>query len=63
MSWNERPQKVDNFFHPFIHYTQKSLSADQKRTEGKKAAGSDGSDDDDRPKKKSGKVNGKSKKH
>lgn len=36
------------------------LLADQKRTEGKKAAGSDDSDDD-RPKKKSAKANGKSK--
>ena len=37
-----------------------NLLADQKRTEGKKAAGSDDSDDD-RPKKKSAKANSKTK--
>ena len=61
MNWNERLQKVDkSFSHPFTYHTQKLL-ADQKRVEGKKAAGSDDSEDD-HPKKKSGKVNGKSKK-
>jgi len=40
---------------------RKAAKADQRRTEGKKAAGSDDSDDD-RPKKKTGKANGKSKK-
>jgi len=39
---------------------RKAAKADQKRTEGKKVAGSDDSDDD-RPKKKSAKANGKSK--
>jgi hypothetical protein len=39
----------------------KKLLADLKRVEGKKAAGSEDSADD-RPKKKSGKTNGKSKK-
>ena len=61
MSWNEKQQKVDKVFpHHLTHYTQKLL-ADQKRVEGKKATGSDDSDED-RPKKKSGKSNGKSKK-
>jgi len=45
----------------FIHSLYSNvLLADQKRTEGKKVTGSDDSDDD-RPKKKSAKVNGKSK--
>jgi hypothetical protein len=60
MSWNERPQKVEKINFILLFYTQNYL-ADQKRTEGKKAVGSDDSDDD-RPKKKSGKANGKSKK-
>lgn len=61
MSWNERPQKVDQVFSTFYLLYSKKILADQKRVEGKKAAGSDESDDD-RRKKKSGKVNGKSKK-
>ena len=63
--WDELERKAAkgerSFFDiSFIHCTQKKLLADQKRTEGKKAAGSDDSDDD-RPKKKSAKTNGKSK--
>jgi hypothetical protein len=58
MSWNERPQKVTETS-KLIYSLYSNLSADQKRTEGKKAAGSDS--DDDRPKKKSAKANGKAK--
>ena len=50
-----------NTFFPSFYSLYSKLLADQKRTEGKKAAGSDDSDED-RPKKKSGKANGKSKK-
>lgn len=52
---------MDQVFSTFYLLYSKKILADQKRVEGKKAAGSDESDDD-RRKKKSGKVNGKSKK-
>ena len=61
MSWNERPQKVIKLFFSFIRSLYSVLLlADQKRTEGKKAAGSDDSDEE-RPKKKSAKANGSGK--
>jgi hypothetical protein len=43
-----------------VHSSFSFILADLKRTEGKKAAGSDDSDDG-RPKKKSAKANGKTK--